>query len=102
MIVTSDRVHRSNRALLNRLPPRENKRPVSIVGTARGRYRPLMHNKFLVLMRDREPYAVLTGSYNYTAHSDLNMENILRVNDASVAQAYYNEAMEIYSVSRAL
>ena len=102
LIVTSDRVHRSNRAALTRVPPRTGFRAVSIVGLARGRFRPLMHNKFIVLMRNQRPYAVLTGSYNFTAHSKVNLENIMQINSADVARVYYREAMAIYAISRRL
>ena len=102
VIVTSDRVHRSNRAALMRIPPRTGFRAVSIVGVARGRFRPLMHNKFIVLLREQRPYAVLTGSYNFTAHSKINLENIMLINSPEVARVYYREAMAIYAISRQL
>ena len=102
VIVTSDRVHRSNRASLMRIPPRTGFRAVSIVGVARGRFRPLMHNKFIVLLREQRPYAVLTGSYNFTAHSKVNLENIMLINSPEVARVYYREAMAIYAISRQL
>lgn len=102
VIVTSDRVHRSNRAALMRIPPRTGFRSVSIVGVARGRFRPLMHNKFIVLLRGERPYAVLTGSYNFTAHSRVNLENLVHIESLEVARAYYREAMAIYGVSRQL
>ena len=102
LLVTSDRVHRSARAALNALPHRTGTRAVSIVGLARGRFRPLMHNKFIVMVRNRVPCAVMTGSFNFTAHSNANLENMVRIDDPIIASAYYEEAMEIYRISRRL
>lgn len=102
LVVTSDRVHRAARAILSSLPHRSGLRAVSVVGLARGRFRPLMHNKFIVMMRNGTPRAVITGSFNFTAHSNANLENVVRIDDASVARAYYTEAMSIYDISRRL
>ena len=102
IIVTSDRVHRADRGALSSIPARTGFRAISIVGVARGRFRPLMHNKFIVLFRNRRPYSVLTGSYNFTAHSRSNLENLVRIDSEQVSTAYYNEARAIYEVSRRL
>lgn len=103
VVLTSDRVHRANRAALNALPSRQGLRPASVVGLARGRFRPLMHNKFLVLIDGTgAPYSVLTGSYNYTQHSTKNLENIVRIDSDEIANAYFDEALELYKVSRQL
>ena len=102
IIVTSDRVHRADRGALSSIPPRTGFRAISIVGIARGRFRPLMHNKFIVLLRNRRPYSVLTGSYNFTAHSRANLENLVRIDSEQVSTAFYAEAMAIYAVSRRL
>jgi hypothetical protein len=50
-----------------------------------------MHNKFAILLRDGEPYAVVTGSYNYTIKAAENCENIVYIESPLVAQNYLDE-----------
>jgi len=66
------------------------------VGRARGARRPLMHNKFVVA----PGRWVATGSYNLTAHSRLNCENVVVLHDARLAQMYANEFEAIWNVAR--
>ena len=102
LLVTSDRVHRANRAAFGNLTPIPGlcRQACSIVGTARGKFRPLMHNKFLVLLRKNKPYAVLTGSFNFTVHSSSNLENIVRIDNKEIAECYYSEAKAISEIAR--
>jgi len=51
----------------------------------------IMHNKFMILCRDSSPYAVITGSYNYTIQAKKNCENIIYIENSQVASAYKNE-----------
>ena len=64
----------------------------------------LMHNKFIVLIRDGNPYAVITGSYNYTtkASSNEQKENIVYIEDATVASLYATEFTSILKRSKRL
>ncbi len=61
---------------------------------------PRMHNKFIVCLRESpegfSPYAVWTGSFNFTELSRHSLENALIVRDAAIAQAYAAEAQMIY------
>ena len=68
------------------------------VGLARGSRRPLMHNKFIV----RPGRWVATGSYNLTAHSRLNCENVVVLHDARLAALYADEFEAIWAVARPL
>ena len=100
VLITSDTVHRRNRGALRTLIPRAGTRAVRIVGRARGRFRALMHNKFLVVIQGGVPVSVLTGSFNYTAHSSRNLENVVRIDCPIVAAAYLEEAMHINEIAR--
>lgn len=64
----------------------------------------LMHNKFIVLLRDERPYAVITGSYNYTtkASSNEQKENIVYIEDATVASLYATEFATLLKRSKRL
>ena len=62
----------------------------------------LMHNKFMILSRDNIPYAIITGSYNYTNKAVNNRENIVYVEDPEVAQAYMEEFNAILKESSRL
>jgi len=95
VIVTSDPVHRRNAAKLRKL------REARIVGTARGRFRPLMHCKFIVgLDTENQPQFVLIGSFNYTVHSTRNLEAMVRIDDSTIARSFYIEWQRIRQISR--
>lgn len=95
VVITSDSTHRRIVPKLRRL------REVCVVGTARGRFRPLMHCKFLVGMnREQEPQFVLMGSFNYTQHSTRNLEAMVRIDDSNVARSFYTEWQRIRQISR--
>ena len=100
VLLTSDAVHRRNRGALRTLIPRTGTQAVRIVGQARGRFRALMHNKFLVVIQQGVPVSVLTGSFNYTAHSSRNLENVVRIDCPTIAAAYLKEAMHINEIAR--
>ena len=89
-----------------KLPPYKQLRPflkqyntaVRVVGLTRGRFRSLMHNKFIVGLKLGIPAFVITGSYNYTEHKHL--ENVVRINDPQCATAFYHEALAILNIGR--
>jgi phosphatidylserine/phosphatidylglycerophosphate/cardiolipin synthase-like enzyme len=62
----------------------------------------LMHDKFIVLFQDQKPYAIITGSYNYTQNAKNNFENIVYIEDHEVAKKFANEFEKILSFSRLL
>ena len=75
--------------------------PARMLGPIRGgRRRPLMHSKFMVVWRGGKPRVVLTGSYNYTNHANLNVENIVRIENRVMAAQYASEAQRIWAKSR--
>jgi hypothetical protein len=55
----------------------------------------LMHNKFIVFIRYNghmhTPYAVLTGSYNFTINARNNHENCIYIEDNNAAEEYEKE-----------
>lgn len=56
----------------------------------------IMHNKFLVLLKDGEPIEVLTGSTNYTENGIFGHLNCAHVvNDPTVARAYLDYWTEL-------
>lgn len=62
----------------------------------------ILHHKFIVLFRDEKPYAVLTGSYNFTEQGNRNLENIVYLENASIAQQYADEWHLLYTKTRCL
>ncbi len=79
---------------------------------------PRMHNKFLVFCRERShaellvskpdgytyivPYAVWTGSFNFTTTATLSLENALVINEKNTVRAYYREYGQIAALSERL
>lgn len=77
---------------------------------------PRMHNKFLVFadiahrvdFQDTYygygivPYAVWTGSFNFTQNSTNSLENAVFIEDKTVAQAYLNEYAHVVALSEPL
>jgi hypothetical protein len=75
---------------------------------------PRMHHKFLVFSRLREvsdpssdynvmePYAVWTGSFNFTANSSHSLENAIYLPIPSIALAYLQEWAQITAISEPL
>lgn len=65
---------------------------------------PLMHHKFAVLFGEdvTTPYAVITGSWNWTRNATKSIENILVIRDEKVAATYFNEYVQILANSEPL
>ena len=68
---------------------------------------PRMHNKFLVFAKTEDteegysisPYAVWTGSFNFTKNATLSMENALYITQKDIVDAYYHEYGQIAAIS---
>ena len=71
-------------------------------GQARGgSMRPLMHNKFCIVHTHNKPTQVITGSFNWTAHSTTNLENIVVISgENDVVSAYMQEFEHIWNIAR--
>lgn len=81
---------------------------------------PRMHHKFLVFCRmgptrfddprgrfdapylPIEPYAVWTGSYNFTQNGSRSIENALLIKDERIARAFYDEWGQMEAISEPL
>jgi hypothetical protein len=75
---------------------------------------PRSHHKFIVLARHREvsdtyserievePYAVWTGSFNFTANAGRSFENAVILRDEAAANAYYHEWTQVLALSEPL
>ena len=61
-----------------------------------------MHNKFLVLFdSNNKPRTVYTGSFNYTKHSSINLENVVQISSYNIAKQYVAEFNAIWKIARA-
>lgn len=77
---------------------------------------PRMHNKFIVFVNQNDtydddtdqctttfvPYAVWTGSFNFTECATMSMENALYIEDEVIAKRYYDEWFRIFMLSEPL
>jgi phosphatidylserine/phosphatidylglycerophosphate/cardiolipin synthase-like enzyme len=72
---------------------------------------PRMHHKFIVFCRNEEstsgysnyePYAVWTGSFNFTKNAGFSFENAVFLRDERLAMAYFREYAEIAAISEPL
>jgi hypothetical protein len=95
--------------------------PVRCVGMARqgSSTQPRMHHKFIVFCNQAadsyaggtggsetlhwpEPYAVWTGSFNFTVNGCNSLENALFINDKRIAKLYYEEWQTVAWLSESL
>jgi len=95
IVVTADKVHnRTAAAALRRIGARQ-------IGCARGRFRALMHHKFLVRITDGQPTHVLIGSYNFTRHSNNNIgESLVVLRCTRTARRFADEVERAMRGSR--
>jgi phosphatidylserine/phosphatidylglycerophosphate/cardiolipin synthase-like enzyme len=94
--------------------------PVRCAGMVRGKYpaQPRMHHKFLVFCRRTAatpkplyeegfpgwpvPYAVWTGSFNFTVNGSNSLENAVFIRNPAVAERYYEEWQNVAWISEPL
>lgn len=70
---------------------------------AKGRFGALMHHKFLVrLDATGAAVAVWTGSFNFTAGAESNIENGMTIFDPVIAQAFLAEFSRVWALSEPL
>ena len=71
---------------------------------------PRMHNKFLVFAKVEDqssmsvpvPFAVWTGSFNFTLNAQHSLENAVILRDPKLVEAYFNEFGQIMAISENL
>ena len=105
IICTKDRLatKRSNQNAYSDLRPCFQGGAIRIVGEGRGRYKSLMHHKFLCgLDEEKRPLWILNGSFNMTQNALNNLENCMVLNDPRIALAYVDEFKRIHKVSKPL
>lgn len=93
--------------------------PVRCVGNYNAEKKPAFprsHHKFLVFLRADEmpedgwdyhtqtysPYAVWTGSFNFTDNAASSFENAVYIEDDEIAQAYLEEFIHVFALSESL
>jgi phosphatidylserine/phosphatidylglycerophosphate/cardiolipin synthase-like enzyme len=111
IVVTNDSIlnNKWTRARYDSLPImlQEDDEAVRCVGLRTGGMtRALMHHKFFVGLRVVEnkltPVWVVTGSFNATMKAESNVENALIIRDQHVAEAYYQEYLQVLAISKPL
>ncbi|HTN57915.1 MAG TPA: phospholipase D-like domain-containing protein [Protaetiibacter sp.] len=71
--------------------------------TAKGKFGAFMHHKFLVrLSSTGRPLMVWTGSFNFTAGAERNIENGMVIDDPKLAAAYLAEFSRVWALSEPL
>jgi hypothetical protein len=76
---------------------------IRVVGEGRGRFKSLMHHKFLLGMNEaREPLWVMNGSFNVTESAVTNIENCVQFDDPEIAGTFFDEFKRIHRISRPL
>ena len=76
---------------------------IRTVGAGRGRFKSLMHHKFLCGLNDaREPIWVMNGSFNITESAVTNLENLMIFDDKEIAETFFEEFKRIHRISKAL
>jgi phosphatidylserine/phosphatidylglycerophosphate/cardiolipin synthase-like enzyme len=77
--------------------------PVRMVGVRQKSSHPKAHNKFIVLCKystdGYQPYAVWTGSYNFTRTSQFSFENAVVLRSNEIATAYFSEFAQLEALS---
>lgn len=70
---------------------------------------PRMHHKFLVFTKESprddnmpSPYAVWTGSFNFTYNGTQSFENAVYIDDDCIASSYFDEYQQILALSEPL
>ena len=76
---------------------------IRTMGEGRGRYKSLMHHKFLIgLDEAREPVWVINGSFNVTESAVTNVENIVIFDDPEIARTFFDEFKRLHRMSKQL
>jgi len=76
---------------------------IRTVGEGRGRFKSLMHHKFLIgLNAAREPMWVMNGSFNVTESAVTNLENVMILDDPEIAHTFFEEFKRVHKISKPL
>ena len=105
LIVTKDKLcnSKSNQLAYSKLSGCYQGGVIRTVGTGRGRFKSLLHHKFLVgLDGDRQPLWVSNGSFNLTENAVTNIENIMILDDPAIATDFFDEFKRLHAISAPL
>ena len=76
---------------------------IRTVGEGKGRYRSLMHNKFMIFLNTaREPIGCMNGSFNVTESALRHIENVMIFDDPEIAGTFFEEFKRIHKISKPL
>ncbi len=76
---------------------------IRTLGAGRGRYKSLMHHKFLIGLSDeRVPIWVINGSFNVTESAVTNWESIMVFDDPEIGQTFFEEFKRLHRVAEPL
>ena len=76
---------------------------IRTVGEGKGRYRSLMHNKFMIFLNTaREPIGCMNGSFNVTESALRHIENVMIFDDPEIATTFFEEFKRIHKISKPL
>lgn len=76
---------------------------IRVVGEGRGRFKSLMHHKFLIgLSEAREPIWLMNGSFNITESALRHIENVMILDDPEIAGTFFDEFKRIHRISKPL
>lgn len=105
IICTKDRLttRRKNQVAYSKLSPCFQGGVIRTMGEGRGRFKSLMHHKFLIgLSQQRTPIWIMNGSFNVTESAVTNIENVMIFDDPEIASTFFDEFKRLHRISRAL
>ncbi|HIA02230.1 MAG TPA: hypothetical protein EYN66_10020 [Myxococcales bacterium] len=73
---------------------------VKMLGKKRGRWRAFMHHKFLILYGKNGKKWILNGSFNYSCHSQQNVENVVCLTNKNIIKAFESEFESVWAASK--
>ncbi|MDA7838952.1 phospholipase D-like domain-containing protein [bacterium] len=76
---------------------------IRTVGEGRGKFKSLMHHKFLIgLSAAREPIWLMNGSFNITESALRHIENVMILDDPEIATTFFEEFKRVHRISKPL
>ena len=105
IICTKDRLttRRNNQVAYSKLSACYKGGTIRTMGEGRGRYKSLMHHKFLVGLNEAgDALWVSNGSFNMTEGATSHLENCMIISDPLIANVFLDEFVNIFKISRPL
>lgn len=86
---------------LREIKSMKNMNKIMFLNRGRGKNKNINHSKYILCFNQQGlPYMLLQGSYNYTATSFRNIENLIVIEDAAIAKHYAKEFKKVYQISK--